>query len=252
MTTKETFNIKRFLLLLRYELLIHRREKLIGAAGIVGMLSFFLLLSNITGILTGLHVNSFGFYLLLYACLGSSASFQHLHNKGKACFYLTQPASTEEKFLSRLLLTTLVPLAGICLVYFLFSHAASAISLWCNGTPLPVFTPLDALSKPLILTCLIFHATFFAGGIAFKSHPLLKTFATLFLCLTGLAAFIWVLGWHFIYAPVLEGNASTIQIDTGTLSQGLHIGTYLQWIFLYGLAPVLWGVTYIKLKKYEA
>ncbi|WP_300668601.1 hypothetical protein [Desulfoluna sp.] len=251
MTTQETFEFRRFMLLLRHELLLDFKEKIIAAAVIVGLLSFLLFFSKVIGILPGLHVNSFGFYLLLAGYLSTATAFKRLHDKTQGWLYLTLPASTLEKFLCRLGLTSIGFVAGVALIFALFSQVASAVSFWMHGQALPVFHPLDPMNLKIILFYLITHALFFLGSLVFKSHQFLKTTLCIWLCLGFIALFTGILGWSAFNAPHASGYHLSFFLTPGQTSHGHLILKLVKGAITYGLAPFFWFISYLKLKEYE-
>lgn len=252
MKLRPAFHPDRFLRLLRFELLTHSKPAIISTTIVVGSLSCVFLIYQASDFVAGLnYFHTFALFSFLgFASAPAAGSFKDLHCKETSAFFLTQPASMEEKFLCRLLLTTIAPMATLCLVLYLFTQSACTVSQWHGGPVLPIFNPFSPPYRGFLSAFLFYHPIFFLGGIAFRRYPFLKTLMVLSLGLTALILFIGALGWNLITTPANTGTG--LQINLCFLSTKVPLGKYFAWIISYGMPPFLWIATYLKLKEYEA
>ena len=251
MKIKGLFEPKRFLLLLRNDLMTHFKTSLIIIGSIIGALSFLVFLANFNGSLSRLHLESFKLVIIPGGYLLTAASFRFLHEKNRSSFYLTLPASHIEKLLSRLVLTTIGFVVGVSALYYVFSLLASGASVFINGDSLPVFNPFEHGNIVLISFYWITQSVFLLGAIHFRSHHFIKTIFSLWLFIAVIIIFTIGVVWLAFDVSLFGYNQiyHLKQLGLGDMSQPVF--RIMKMLIVYGIAPFFWLISYLKLKEYE-
>ena len=148
-------------------------------------------------------------------------SFSEVHNPQKSYSFLTLPASPLEKVLNRWLITAVfypVLVLGIYLLLYIFKHGlALSIPLYHIANWIKVYW--------------IFQSIFFLGAIYFKSHPMIKTLASILIFNLIFINYLVALSWIF--------------------NTGYYI-LYFKFGFLWFLIPIyFWIVSYIRFTESE-
>ena len=172
-------NLRRLLLLIRSLLLINRNSILI----ITAVITVLIIISAILKALSGNSPDLNGMYFLLLYVAGfglTSRISRELHDKRNASTWLLLPASTLEKFLTMLLLPTLL-LAGGLVIYM------TIVSLVIEFGIGAFFTTGNNFFNPFSIGILkgtavyiAIQAPFLLGAIYFKKHAMSYTFLSLF------------------------------------------------------------------------
>ncbi len=251
MKTNELFNPKRFLLLLRNDLMTHFKTSLIVTGSIIGALSFLVFLANFNGSLSRLHLESFKLVIIPGGYLVTAAAFRSLHEKNRSSFYLTLPASQIEKLLSRLILTTIGFVAGVSALYYGFSLLASGASVLINGNSLPVFNPFEPGNRSLIVFYWITQSVFLLGAIHFRSHHFIKTMLSTWIFGAVVIIFTISVIWLTFDISLFGQNQMyhLKQLDLDEASSPVFRA--IKMLVVYGVAPFFWFISYLKLKEYE-
>ncbi|MEA3451632.1 MAG: hypothetical protein U9Q83_06975, partial [Bacteroidota bacterium] len=182
-------------------------------------------------------------FLIIGILLFAGSAFKDFRTKLKTQNYLLIPASTTEKFLSVLLISTI----GFTAIYYL-SFAVFNLLLILLGKIFSIsITFFNVFAEPAIFekigVFLVFQSMFLAGAATFKKTPFLKTpliaFAVTigFSLLIGLASFLIFQTFNFEMnlGPNISTNAELDFLKT------------LGKTILYITPFVLWKITFFKL-----
>lgn len=188
----------------------------------------------------------------------TSLQFKEIHKKETSQNYLLIPASTLEKFLSRLIISTLgfsaAALAGLTLM----SYTAEGINTLVFGRHSMVFHPFSREVFLVIAHYFIFQSIFFLGAVYFRRFNFIKTINSIFLflfALTILSAVFTRIVYHDIFNGFFRPDSISFQLHLHsmmTVSDRFRIlirtVEILYWIIP---APFFWTVSYIRLKEAE-
>jgi hypothetical protein len=256
----DTFNLKRFLRLLRADLALNAGWILPGAAVffwamIVG--SFFRgFLTTDTPIAPYFYISM----LFFGGIILTSLSFAELGDQKKEHAYLLLPGSAFEKFLSRYILTSWIFMAGILLVYSVFIVIARGVYPLFSDQPFSFSACFDLkLGRTLYYYPLI-HPVFFLGAVYFRKQALLKTAVAVIALPIILVCFqilltrilyhnsVFLPENHFrgFFFPLLASHWDFWIIDARDIPWLLSL-----WLFP-ALPPALLIVGYIRFKEREA
>ncbi len=251
------FNPNRFWHLVRNDLFSNFRSLLIAGGAAIGLLLFI----NFFTILGGEVFAPREFYCLMLFIGGyiiTSVAYNDLHHPQKSYVYLTLPASNEEKFLSKLLLTSVGFIFAAMLLYLVFSILMSLVSLIVFGESYPIFNPLDRVVWICNGVYFITQSIFLLGAVIFRKNTLIKTLLSLWLIASALSIFAGIVfritfweffdGWNFIDNHFYF---SSVELDQKFTDFFTGFGKLMAFCFKWLIAPVLWLVTYLRLEETE-
>jgi hypothetical protein len=113
--------------------------------------------------------------LSVWGTIQSSFAFSELHDKSKNTAYLLLPASSLEKTLAPLLITTVVLIAYLLVFTALASVVIEVINRLAFGRTNEIFNPLDRAVWIGVPNYLVAQSLFFLGAAWFRKAHYLKT-----------------------------------------------------------------------------
>jgi len=257
MKTNRTFNFKRFFLLLRNDLLRNYRTLPI-AAGAVAAIYFISTIPAIffsSGSTTqDFHIGFYPMFLFIGGFLLSSAAFSEIHQTQKNVAFFMLPASTVEKYASKLLLTSPGYAAASLALYYLLSLLTAGIAAIFTDWSFPIFNPFTHKVLTDIAVYLVTQSLFLFGGLYFKKHPFMKTLFAQFGIAVVLGVFVMLVlrivyhdffhGTHF-FNNYIFNDVVAFERLVPTLS------TIIKYLFWIGFAPYFWILGYLRLREAE-
>lgn len=205
-----------------------------------------------------LHMTFFGLTLFIGGFLIASRAFSELHTANRSHDWLMLPASPIEKYLTRLILTSIGMAVGVVVYYSLFSLFGSALMLLLFHRSYALFNPLDGAVWMLVLNYIVLQSIFFAGAVYFKKHHFIKTvlvlaaFGVLLLLVSGGIAL--KLFWRellFLNSQGTIGRADFAHLQPTLLAVGKTTTVVLRIVYWGVLAPVFWVFAYFRLREAE-
>jgi hypothetical protein len=262
MYIKNQLNGKRFYHLMLNEFLTANKSILISIGAIVGVL----LIVNVSSVGSygswSFHEVFFPITFLVAGHIIASMAFQDVHHKQKSYTYLTLPASMPEKYLSKLLTTSVVYTIAGLIVYFLFSLLATGLSSAFFGMSHGIFNPFTRNVWLAVALYIVTHSVTFFGAIYFKRFNLVKTVLAINVFSIALAIIIgivvrivfWDYFQGFSFVPVVEIDEVYLT-NIGVFERMGEFGTNLLTlakILLGYIMPIFFWVTgFFKLKETE-
>jgi len=251
------FNIKRFILLLRNDLLRNYRTLFIGA-GTVAAIYFIITLTPMIFSHTNVDYDfNAGFFpAVLYICgfLLSAASFQDIHHPQKNTAFFMLPATVFEKFASRLLLTTIGYMAAGIVFYLVLNLISALLATLFTTGRFPILNPFSREILEVLKIYFITQSIFLFGGIYFKKHPFMKTGLSLFGLFTAFsifAALVFRIVYHDFFSHIHFMNGFRAGDFMYLSDFGDTFVTILKYLLLIVVAPYFWIVAYIRLGEKE-
>lgn len=262
MNSIKGFNIKRVVLLVRNDFYLNRSFLLVFS----GIIMVILLFQTIMIIMT--HPDSPGQYQGIYFLIAfwggivmTEKIFKGLHDEVKGSAWLTLPASTLEKFVSRLiLLTVLFPMAVMVLIFLLTMISKSFQGLLI-GKSYGIFNPFDKNVFYLTAWYIVVQSPFLLGATYFKRH----TGPLTFLAIVGYLILLVLIAQVF-YVVIYSHHPENF-LDFFSLSGMVRLFkgiinhrsgpayTAIYWVqhisFWCFIAPVCWTAGYFRLKEKE-
>jgi len=253
----EYFNPERFLLLVRREEFMRLHSLVFSALAIAGSVAVLLLL---TGFQAGgpEYMNTL-FLMFLFAggALNSAGAFRNMHSRDTCHDWLMLPASTEEKFLSRLLVSSVGWWVYINLVFFTGVLVGEFLRFLVIGEFRALFNPLSPFLLRSVLHYIILQSLFFAGGAWFRRHQFIKS--VLFLSLLGISLGLFsLIAARIIFGSYFhEAFSFDMSIHVGdrffgnTLETGELILRIVKTLYLWLTAPFCWLIAYLRVREAE-
>ncbi len=205
-----------------------------------------------------MHMVYFTLVLLIGGFIISSRSFMELHTKTRNHDWLMLPASTFEKFLSRLLVASVGVGVGSVVYFFLFSLLAGGLSALLFGRPYTIFNPFDGTVWMLVLRYVVLQSVFFAGAAYFKKAHFIKTvlvlsgFGFVLLLLTaGIARLVFWREFAHLVSGAGFANFDMSVLEPRLQSAGEIFLLVSRILFWAVLAPVMWVFAYLRLAEAE-
>lgn len=258
MQVENIFNPKRFYFLIR-NALWQNQLKILLVTGVVAILVFLLSgMSAIRQIPRNPHVGIFLVFLFTSGFLVSANAFRDLSNDKSAGSWLMLPATTLEKYTSRLFLTSIGYLMGTTMIYFVISVVSELINQMMFGFAHDFFNPFNDVVLKSAAIFIVLQSIFLLGAIYFRRFAFIKTVLFLLLVFLALVFLLiismkWILGGHF--SVLSDGGISAL----GNILAGewlTQVKETLKWMlrFLFWvlLAPFCWVTGYFRLKEFEA
>ncbi len=259
----KSFDIRRIGLLIKKELFYQRRAPwIIISAVFIFLLLFHLLMASENPGPNDLPSNHVIFYILGLMVLGTiftSSSFNELNNKSSSHHYLSIPASTLEKLISKWLVTGVLYVIAFNVFYFLYAIFSNVLTSSFFGLVTPTFNPFEQQVQmdgftPFFLSkiYLALHTIYLAGAVYFGKFAYFKTMIAQFVITVSMV--ILIAGIASVFTnPYIDGNLANIRVpqDSWLYNMGTYIMT-LGWIMLWLVLP-LWmlSYSYFKLKETE-
>ena len=242
------FNPKRFLLLIKNDLVMCQSVIITSLATIGGILLLYNLIfpNNIMQINS--HPTGFTWLLFIGGVWVSSLGFKNAHDKQSNYFFLMLPCSTFEKFFDRMILTSIVYALVILIFYTLFYWAIAGFNLILfRENYFFILTPFLPETWNTIWLYIVIHSVFLLGSIYFKKHSIIKTVLVITCIGIILSLFMLLLSKIFLHSLII-GNTLFAPNLTNT---GSVISYALRFLFWIALAPFCWIVSYFRLKEIE-
>ena len=263
----DLFNPKRFGLLIKRDALTGYRGTLISMGAGFGVI---LLMSIISAWQNGepdLYQGLFGVILFLGGFIVTSLSFREIHQNGRSYLYLTLPGSHLEKFVSKLLISS-VGYAAAALAYTMAASLLSeGINLLIFGRGNGLFRPFEREIFITIAAYLVAQSFFLVGSVYFRKLSFLKTVLAVNVIAIAFGILGGVFGW-FLFRPyiemgrmnpeyfrALEQYAETFNFadafEMRIKPWGMVMYRTCQVIFWGLLAPTCWIISYFRLSEKE-
>ncbi len=257
------FSAKRFLYMARVDIWNHSNSFLTAgliAGGLYFLIGFF------KGFAAGKVTEPLSFLIisLILGLFFTSSIFAGLHKSDENVSYLLIPASTEEKYLSKLLLTTLF--------YFIYSIAIItivsllvSISNWIffRGE-FVVFNPFENGILKILWAYVYFTSIYFFGSLIFKKYYFIKTSLSILGILILLGIISAVVTRIFFFNLLTAGfplKAKWLFYDNMHIKKFFYPGdlhrslkffyTAGKVIFMYLVPVFLYVFSYLRLRKIE-
>lgn len=234
------FNLTRFGLLLKSDLFSNYRTILIFTASVASMLFLYSLIFSGGAMAGNFHPRIYLLLLFIGGFWTSSLAFKDLHDKQKNYVVLTLPCSNFEKFLSKLILTSVGYVCAITVGFYLLSLLVAGLDALLLHVGQSTFNPFRNGILYYIRDYLILQSVFLLGSIYFRKHSISKTILFLsclaiVLVLFSLIVSVLFLGPHILVAIFMATKAPRMA----------------KFVFLVLLAPVCWLIAYKRLCEIE-
>ena len=254
-----TFNVNRFFLLLKKDLLQGYKTLLITIGAVTGATVFLLFISSSGEGGAKVHMGFFLPILWLGGLILTSMVFKEAHSIHTIHGWLMTPASRLEKFLQKLMFTTVLFILALLGAFFAATALNSLIyRLFLNRRP-PLFNPFQSWVWINIGHYLIVQSMFFLGAVWFRKYNFVKTVLTLNILQAGMALFLGLAAGLVYWTPLREaahGNHQFFMEASHLLTMKFNginplLITVGKVIYFGCFAPVFWFVSWLRMKEIE-
>ncbi|MEM6967186.1 MAG: hypothetical protein AAF573_20655 [Bacteroidota bacterium] len=255
------FDSRRFLLLLQKELWTGNKKTLITIGAVFGFLILYagLIIYNEDGYHV-LNYNLFPIVLLGGGLVFTSVCYHEFNDKTGTHHYLSLPASTFEKFLSKWFITAILfPLAAAVLFWLYtkigdwlyFQHDTYIVEGYTGWSMTNWWTLF------FVRLYVVIQTIYLVGAIAFQKYTFFKTSLSLFLAIL-LFAGLCLLAFRLVFADFFVGLYDfnhELTVAPNDATKSFMINQYqggLEYAFWLLLPAVMLVVGFFKLKEKEA
>ncbi len=246
---KQYFEISRFWLLLKMEMIRNRKGVYMTLVIVLGI-SFFLglLLTPVLepGLIHYKHSSGYAFLMLTAGFIMSGTAFRDLGNPLKRVNYLMLPVSTFERFLVMWLLTSIGWVVLFTFIYSVYTLFANAVGqLIFSHITYEKFEPVGPFAIKMMKYYFVLQGIFLAGAAQFRGYPFPKT-------LLSLVVFAAVCGG--ITYLIMKGSFDFDWETDPDVFAGMPvevIWNIMEWMFWWLLAPLSWLIAYLGINEQE-
>ena len=233
----------------------------------LGLLVIAITFVNNISINTGYStLSTFATFFVFVGFAVTARSFSDMHSKERAYEWFMLPASILEKFLSKLLFTTVGWTLLFLAVYSISSLLGEVLGILAFGHRHPFFNPLHPDVWRVVLDYCIIQSVFLFGAAYFKRNNLVKTVLAVVLFFSVFAILLFLAGRFFFYGfftDFVYHNGSgqyRFFFDWNTLPAGINrrlvdilrvVYTAVKFIYYALLAPLFWFFTYLRITGKE-
>ena len=261
------FNPQRLGLLLKRDAYSGYRGTLIAMGAVFGIMMLTSLLSAWVKGNPFLYQGFFPALLFVGGFIVTSLSFRELHQNGRSYLYLTLPGSHLEKFISKLLVTSVGYAAGTLLYLTVVSALCEGLNHLIFGRGNGLFNPFNREVLLAAAAYLVVQSVFIVGSTYFRKMAFLKTVLALNIITIAFGILGGVFGW-ILFKPYIEmarANPEYVTLleqyfkqcdlsrifENRIIPAGLGFFRAMQIIFWALLAPAGWLISYFRLSETE-
>jgi len=258
MNIKNYFSPGRFWLLLKKEMVQGYKTLAISLSAVIGVFLFNLLLSR-GEVAQEVRGGLFLPFLWLGGLIFTGRAFKEAHSSRRIHSWLMTPASQLEKFLQKLLMTTIFFILFLLVALLTASALNSLIYTLFFKRSVPLFNPFQRWIWVNIGHYLIVQSIFFLGAVWFRRHNFVKTVLAINILLFLITLLIGGFSALIFRGPLQEaigGNGSYfIQAGQIMIQNFNHLNPYiiglLKVIYFGLLAPFFWLVAWFRMREIE-
>ncbi|MBI9103367.1 MAG: hypothetical protein JEY99_13195 [Spirochaetales bacterium] len=259
-TVNDIFNPVRFLRLFYLDI---RRDWKTLVITLGGVFAFFLL----TGLIDG-YRHSDADYLYTYMAifivggiLLTARAFRHYYRRERNTPLLMLPASKTEKWVEKLLMTTLGWMIGSFIVFTAYAFLSAGINELIFGYHTsPIWW--DEILVKFYLHYLVAHSVFFLGASVYKKTVLFKTVLTIFIIGVVLSLFSALFGrivFQDLFKTVVHlsnNGGNGINIGPGDTTPEVmdfifRLGKVMQVFYWALIIPFCWVTSFVRFTEIE-
>jgi len=262
MNENRYFTPRRFSLVLKKDVAAGSRSILLTAVSVAGVIFLITFLAGIRPGGEDIHPGIWAGFLMTGGFITTSLMFREMHSKDRAHDWHMLPASSMEKFISRLLLSSIGWIIGCTAVYWAASSLGEGVNRIVFGHGNPFFNPFTSFALQGVLHYCILQSVFLLGAAYFRKAHFIKTilFITLFYIVLGilglllLKLFFWnVFTWEIFSENGMPSigwiNWDVIEMETERYFMGF--ARVMKVIYFSVFAPVLWIIAYFRVVEKE-
>lgn len=240
---------------MRNDLVFRTKPLLITVGAVFGLLFVINIASVGSGDSGEFHSVFYALVLMIGGHITTSLSFRELHDPETSYRYLTLPASMPEKYLARLLLTSIGYVVISLVLYELFSLIAAGFTQLIFSKHHPLLSPFSPETGRIIAVYLATHGLTFFGAVFFRRLHLLNTILWAFLLMLAVGAATAFAGriifWDFFNGFFVPSNIDFIQFGEKLFSYMRSMYVLSQIIFYAAVPVFFWICGFVRFRETE-
>ncbi len=260
---KPEISMNRLLRLLWMDARFWTRPLAIGAAALGMLVIVFSFIAAFTRSGQTFHAGVYAWIMALGGLIFTSRAFLELRHPLSTQNYLLVPASFEEKFLARYLLTSVGYLVFSFLAYLLLQLISEGLNQLILGRSNPLFFINSVDHLQVMAIYLAFQSLFFAGAVYYRKFSLIKTWLSvmaLFFVLFVFSYLVFRLFFHGYFDGFQPSEAVMMTFArmgiTGDLTVAYYplkqTATWFARIWFWGVMPLAaLAFAYFRLRETE-
>ncbi len=251
-------------LLMRHDFATQRKSLTTTFITLGGVTFGLFMFAAATGGGAGFHESVFANILFIGGYIVSSAAFAELHDAKTGVHYLMLPGSSLEKYLARLLLTSIGWTLAVTVGYMVMTAVSAAVAGIFFDTHPGVFLPARRAIWAGIATYLVTQSIFLFGSIYFRKVAFLRTALSAIVIAMSLGI-LYLVAIRIFFAPAFVGTFETVrgveQMITGpngvsftefAAQSVLPVFESLQKVLLWVVTPIFfWVAGVLRLRETE-
>lgn len=250
-------NPRRFALIVRNDLSGARTAAIMLAAA-SGTIFVLYVLTSVGGGAAAFHEITYPILLLLLGFIVSSFAFSEIHDSRAGVFVFVSPGSLLEKYLSRIILTSLGWIVAATAVYIAATAAGAAVAGWLFHRSHGIFLPSRRWIWQTMASYLATQSVFAFGSIYFRKAAFIKTILSGTLIAIGLGIFT-VIAWRAVYwnaftrlVPTEAEMSAVMNVASPAVDGLMQTAQRAADIFRWALLPAfMWVLGYLRLRETE-
>jgi len=279
----QAFSFSRWLLLIAKHWSENRKKYLLGLTAITGIMLIWFLFNIVMEpyhpMAGGTQVSTYFVGLFIVGCLYASTLFSELASKAKGINYLSLPASQLEKTLCALLYGVVVFFIAYTLIFYLSDIIMVKVSneiaytYWQkHHSTAQVFRPQEVENvfwnsrrmntgdiNPYFVILLSYFAVqsaYILGSVYFSRFSFIKTTVALLVLWLFIIVFVGKVMDSFMPDGNYFEGLTSYRLNTGSNEEKIirlpeWINSGAAFLLKYAFAPILWTVTYFRVKEKE-
>lgn len=265
------FSFNRFSLLVAKHWADNKKRYLLSMIAFAGLLiawfSFTMLIDSRILMSKSIQMITYFFLLFTVGAFYANQYYRELGSRAKGINFLLVPASAFEKVLCSLLFTVILFFIVFNSIFYLVDIIMVQVAKGITNFDYPdkergVFNVFEAARVPfdqksgfnILLLFFSLQSIFLLGSVYFEKYSFIKTIITGFVVFFILFFFV-----YFLYDMMPKGEYSNGFLTSyrvyhnSSFSYMVRLpdwmGQFMNYLFMYAIAPFLWIVTYYRLKE---
>lgn len=263
MQANNTFDPRRFWLLLKEEFRLEYKRYLLGLGVVFGGLLMIWWANGLNNIAQERQLKEFHYIWFAIVLIGGGSFFTSLAytqfgTKPTRLFYLNLPASILEKFSAKWFVTAIIYPIVIWGLYLVFSWLVNKIHIgYTDGKPFTTLPAFGTITWTFIKIYLVVQSIVLLGAVVFHRYAIFKTAFSILVLQAFLVLFVYIcsriifpemfVGWS---APESPDRVYSFTDTFKTFVEERMEGV-LERIFWIAVAPVMLIIGFFKLKEKE-
>lgn len=199
-----TLSPRRVGILMRHDIVTQSKSIITGFATLAGIVLALFLIASVSGSSDDFHTSLFINILVIGGFVVSSTAFSELSDPKTGIHYLMLPGSTLEKYVAKLILTSIGWTVSVLVLYIFASVVGTLLGGLFFATTPGVFLPATRTIWVSIAGYLVAQSVFLFGSIYFRKVAFLKTALSAIVIAISLGV-VFVFATRIVFAPVFTG-----------------------------------------------